>query len=376
MSVWRRRVPRVYWALLGVALFLAIVVTSLMPPKPVSAAELTTRSLTLQAGATDGGSKAGGTVNHLYTFTIPTTGNVGSIQFLYCVNAGGTCTTPSGLNTSSATMGTQSGATGFSINTGTAGAPYITRSAASITGGTAVSFQLLGVVNPSASNTSFYVRISTFVSTNVTGSPVDTGTVAASTANQITLTGTMPESLIFCTGATVNTTSGFPDCSTATAGSITFNQLFSPTDTATATSMMAASTNALNGYSINVYGATLTSGSYTIAPMSSSALGTRQVSQFGMNLVANTTTTSTPAVGANVNPAANGTDIKGQATAGYNTTDFFKFNSSDSVANSQNGGNGPTNSQIYTISYIVNVSGGQLAGTYTTTLTYICTPTF
>ena len=54
----------------------------------------------------------------------------------------------------------------------------------------------------------------------------------------------------------------------------------------------------------------------------------------------------------------------------------FKFLSNDAVAKSDNGGAGPTNSQIYTASYIVNVAGGQLAGTYTATLTYICTSTF
>ena len=36
----------------------------------------------------------------------------------------------------------------------------------------------------------------------------------------------------------------------------------------------------------------------------------------------------------------------------------------------------PHEAQVYTASYIVNVAGNTYAGTYTTTLTYICTPTF
>jgi hypothetical protein len=351
----------------------------------VSAAQITTRSLTLQAGATDGGSKPGGVVKHFFQFTLPAVGNpsVGSIQFLYCTTASGTCTEPTGLVTANATLGSQNGATGFSIvanpgSGGTEGSPYLTRSAASITAGTSVSYRLDSITNPTTTNQTFYVRIATFASTDTTGSAIDTGTVAASTATQITLTGTMPESLIFCTGGVINSTSGIPDCSTATSGSITFNQLFSPADTATAHNQMAASTNADNGYSITYNGATLTSGSNTVTAMSSATTGIRGTRQFGLNLVANTTTTSNPAVGANVTPASNTTNYKAKVTTGYDTADTFKFTTSgDTVAQSNDGGTlGPTDVQLYTVSYMANVSGGQPIGTYTTTLTYICTATF
>ena len=350
---------------------------SLFSSNVASAAQLTSRSLTLQA-QTDGGSAPGGVVKHFFQFTTATTNNVGSIQFLYCTTASGTCVMPGSMSTSSATLSSQSGATGFSIVTTTNGAPYLTRTVASISSGTSLSYQLSSVTNPAAANTPFYVRISTFASTNATGSPVDTGTVAASTANQIVLTGYMPESLIFCDGATVGTTGGVPDCSLATSGSINFNQAFSPADTATATSQMAASTNAVTGYAIAVYGATLTSGSNTVTAMSSGGVGVRGTSQFGMNLAVNTTTTSTPAVGIALTPSSNGTNYKGEALTGFGTVDNFKFSAvgANNVADSAYSGAGPTDSQIYTSSYIVNANGAQAVGTYTTTLTYICTPTF
>jgi hypothetical protein len=139
---------------------------------------------------------------------------------------------------------------------------------------------------------------------------------------------------------------------------------------------MSASTNATGGYSITVNGPTLTSGGNNIAAMASRAAGARGVSQFGMNLKLNTVLTSTVAVGAEVDDPSNGTDLRGQATAGYDTVDEFKFASGDVVANSAFNSAGPTNAQIFTVSYIVNVPGSQTAGTYTTTLTYICTPTF
>lgn len=111
--------------------------------------------------------------------------------------------------------------------------------------------------------------------------------------------------------------------------------------------------------------------------MATPATIVRGTGQFGMNLRLNTTATSTIAVGADVDNAPDGVNLKGQPTADYNTVDTFKFVSGDSVAASDNGGTpGPTNAQIFTSSYIVNVAGNQASGTYVSTLTYICTPTF
>lgn len=356
--------------------------------------QITTRSLTLQPVGTVGGSTPGGVVNHYFQFTLPNVGapSVGSIKFLYCTTAadpagGSACVAPTGMSVTGGTLGSQTGATGFSSTFGgtytnnDAGAVsrvngyYITRTAASVTAGTTVSYVVQGITNPTTvsdgtNSGTFYVRISTYASTNATGTPIDTGTVAASTANQIELEGIMPESLVFCTGQTVTT-----NCTAVTTGVIRFNQLFSPTSASYASSQMAASTNAQSGYIITVNGPTLTSGSSTIpaigASATTSAVGT---GQFGMNLKLNTT----PAVGAEVSPSPDGTNLRGQAKAGFNTVNNYKFNTatSDTVAASDFNTAGATNSQVYTVSYVVNVTGNQAPGTYTTTLTYICTPTF
>jgi len=362
---------------LSVTMLVAALLSQVLPFGSVYAAQITNRSLTLQAGATDGGSMPGGVVNHLFSFTLPSGTTVGSLQFEYCMLAAGACTMPTGLDTTSATLASQNAATGFTMVNTTNGAPYLTRTAAVIAGNPlAVSYQLAGITNPTTPNQSFYVRITSFASTDATTGATDTGTVSASTAAQIILSGTMPESLVFCTGATIGLTVGVPDCAKATSGAISFNQLFSPTDTATASSQMAASTNAGSGYVISVNGPTLTSGSNTVAPMTAITTGAHGVSQFGMNLKLNTTVTSTVPVGLEVAIPSNGTNYRAQAAAGYDTVDAFKFNSTDPVANSQLGGAGGTDAQILTASYIVNVPGSQPAGTYTTTLTYICTPTF
>ena len=390
--------------LLLAALLLLPLAASALQPHKAGASQITARSLTLQSSGTDGpdtdslpdgGSEASGIANHTFTFSLPSTTTLGSILFQYCTLPNGpgvTCNTPAGLSTTSATLVASTGVATFAsvVNT-TNGSPYITRTAASITAGS-LTVTLGNITNPDGSscglpaiaqpNCTFFVWVSSYASTDTTGPVTDTGTVTASIATQIVLTGTMPESLVFCTGGTVGTTTGVPDCATATSGAISFNKLFSPTDTSTTSSQMAASTNAGSGYAITVNGPTLTSGGNTIAAMTSTTNGVHGVSQFGLNLKANTTATSNPAVGAEVAPASNGTNYKGQAysnggSMNYASVNQFEFNTGDTVAQSDNGGTlGGTDAQIYTVSYIVNVPGSQPAGTYTTTLTYICTPTF
>ncbi len=342
------------------------------------------------AGATDGGSLPSGVVNHQFRFNMVGTPTIGSIKFEYCTVASVVaCTAPAGMNggdgTTNATLGSETGSavTGFAMGTKTANSFILTRTAAAVSNNALVVLQANDIKNPSTANYTFFVRITTYSGTDGATGPVDSGSVAASTANPIQLSGIMPESLIFCTGATISTPGGIPDCSTATAGNIAFNQLFSPTDTAVATSQMAASTNALYGYAITVNGPLLTSGSSTIPALAPTtpdapAASVTGISAFGMNLRANTVASaiSFPAGSANISGAPNGTDLRGQPTANYNVPDNFKYVSGDTIARSDNGGAGPTNSQLYTSSYIVNVAGNQLAGTYTTTLTYICTPTF
>ena len=81
---------------LGVAVFMSLVLISLDTPGHSSAAEIEPRSLTLQAGASAGGSDPGGVVNHLFSFTLPTSSAIQTIEFHYCTVASGTCTTPTG----------------------------------------------------------------------------------------------------------------------------------------------------------------------------------------------------------------------------------------------------------------------------------------
>ncbi len=379
----RRILGRLYLAVvLG---FLAATISPLFMQPTALAAQITNRSLTLQTDSSAttpvGGSDPGGTVDHLFNFTVPSATAIQSIEFTYCssLTTSDVCSTsvPTGLTTTAATLGTTSSAlSGFTLNNSTNGVPYLTSSTAyTPAANTALSVQLVGVVNPTAANTTFFVTISTWQQATPGTTLVDEGNVAASTANPIVLTGVMPESLIFCTGATISETSGIPNCSTATSGNITFPMLFSPSSTAYTTSQMAASTNGTYGYVITITGTPPTNGSNQVSPITSATTSQVGTSQFGLNLEVNTT----PAVGTAVTPASDGVNYFAYPETGYNTANNFQFNSGNTVANSgysTGTPTKPTDAQIYTVSYIVNVPGDLPPGTYTSTLTYICTPTF
>ncbi len=390
--------------ILSIFVLATVVLTQILPLSMAHAVALSPRSLTLVAGSNgDAGAKVSGTVNHDFNFKMATAGaDIGSIRLQYCTTAaavpsGLDCTTPPGLNTQNTgptppatALANQAGVTGFTISgvDSINGNMVITRTHAVVGGVPTISFTLQNVTNPSTNpitnSGTFFVRVSVYTSEDGTGAAIDSGTVAASTVTQIELSGIMPESLVFCVGKTITKTDNVPDCRTVTTGTITFNQLFSPSDTAFATSQMAASTNAATGYVITVNGNTLESGSNTIAQMSTTGIPIHGIAQFGLNLVANTgigggsvVYASAGAFGAAADLVANGTNLKGQAAAAtYGVAEQFKYTTGDPVAKSDNVIAGPSDAQIFTVSYIANVTGSQPAGTYSTTLTYICTPTF
>lgn len=337
---------------LNYLLVVALVIVVLVPFGAKATAQLTVRSLTL------GSSAASATTTHQFSFTTATTANIGSIDFQYCTTASGACSTPAGLSTTGATITAQNGATGFTINNATAGSPYVTRTAANLNSGTAVSITLGSIVNPSTPNSTFYVRITTYTGTDGATGATDAAGVAGSTASQIQVTFTNPESLTFCAGTTITG----QDCTTV-SGAIVALPNGSPSTTSSGTSVMAASTNGQSGYVITVNGSTLTSGANTIAALASQTASTTNSSQFGINLKLNTV----PGVGANVNGTGNGAP-----TANYGTANQYRFVTGDTVASTST----VTNANTYTVSYISNVSGSQAAGYYSTALTYICTTTF
>ncbi len=308
-----------------------------------NAAQITTRKLTL------GSSVASASTTYSFSFVLPSSTVLQSAEAVICTTASGACTTPGGFGNGSSTLAAQptnlGDASGWTVNTSTSGKLRLkkTGNVAAPTGTTLMSFGV--VTNPSATNATFYARIVTY-SDDAWTTPVDSGTVAASTAEQITVTASVDETLTFTLTA-----------ATVALGTIT------PSSTGSGTSTMSASTNATGGYAISVNGVTLTSGLNTIAALAANAASSQGTSQFGINLKAN----ATPSVGSEVSGSGSGT-----AAANYNTADSYRFVTGETVASAS----GPSNSNTFTTSYIANVGGAQAAGSYSTTLTYIATATF
>ncbi len=339
-----------------IILTLALTALPLASVSPVAAAQITNRSVTLGSSA-----PSPTTTSYTFNFTVPTTGTViKSASFTACTTPSGTCTPVTGFSNTGATLTQPTNlgdASGWTVDNTTSGSLRLNKSGnvTTPTGSQTVVFS--GVTNPTASNATFFLRMTTYSDATYT-TAIDTGVVAASTANQVQVSLAVNEALTFCTGTSITGT----NCATATGSTVDLGT-GSTTATSSGTSILAASTNAQGGYSITVAGSTLTSGSNTITALTSGAASSVGSKQFGLNLVANTT----PSVGAAVSGSGTG------APAGnYSSPNTYRFGSGETIASVGTS----TNANTYTVSYIANIDGATPAGSYTTTLTYVATPNF
>jgi hypothetical protein len=322
---------------------------------PVLAAKITDRSLTI-TDSTPGADN----VNYTFNFTVPSGDVIKSFSARVCNSGYNACTTPDGFDAGSATLLSQpdgfGNPIGWSADNSDPGQLRMSNDTNATPPGSSQSVTFRGVTNPSDTNTTYFARISTYGNADFTN-PIDTGVVTFATAEAVQVAADVPPILNFCVG---NRIPG--DCASATGNSLDLGQ-FSAGETSVATSQFRANTNYGNGYAVTVRGTTMTSGTNSIPALSSQTASTPGTGQFGMNLRDNTN----PDVGAD--PTGPGV---GTAHPNYNAADQFRFASGDVVARSAE----ETRPNTYTASYIVNVPPDQAKGTYSTTLTYICTATF
>ncbi len=328
--------------------FIAMVLVFAYFPKTVSADQITPRKVVI------GSSLASASTSYNFTFTLPSATVVQSVKFQACDNSSGACTQagaasgfsssagPATLNGAPTGLG---GAGSWTIDTTDATSLRIKNASNSGAPG-AATINFNSVRNPSATNSTFFVHITTY-SDDTWTTPIDTGVVATSTAGQVTVTVGINELLAF-TLASTNVTMTSP----------------STVSTGTGTSSMTVSTNAATGYSVSYSGATLTSGSDTITAMAAQGASTVNSKQFGINMMAN----ATPAVGVAVSGTGSGTP-----KTGYDTANQYKFNNAGDVIA---GASLATNTNTFTTSYIANMDGSTKAGSYSTILTYTATGNF
>jgi hypothetical protein len=294
-------------------------------------------------------------------FTMPSAQTLGSVVIEICDNSplySVACVQPNGFSWLSATLNSESGATGFSIDPSTtANRMVLTRAPGPVAAGTVQRFSFNNVTNPYDSGT-FYGKIFTYATNDATGPDTDFGGVAMSLNDSMSVQTEVPPYLYFCSGITID---GF-DCLTATGSYINLGEL-SKTGTIGATSQMVAATNADFGYNITVSGTTLTSGINVIPNLTTPSSPAPGSSRFGINLRANS------------NPGA-GQDVSGGGvatpTADYNTPNQYKFKNEDTIAQTPD----VSLENKFTVTYMVNVSPNQAPGIYNSTLIYNILATF
>jgi hypothetical protein len=316
---------------------------------------LTNRSVTLSTATPSA------VASHAFQMTVSSTAAVGSIVFEYCANSplfDISCVPPAGLSLSAAVLAQQAGNTGFSIDNIDSNATRLVISRP-VAAAVAVpsSYTFSNVTNPPGNNQTTYVRITTYASTQGTGSFIDNGSVAFSTISNFVVGAFVSPFLDLCVGVTVA-----GNCS-QTAGDNLDLGILSAQATRSATSQFAASTNDGTGCVVYVLGTTMTSGNNIIPAMSNQPASLPGVSEFGINLRQNTN----PAVGAD--PSGAGTSVP---AAGYDSPDSFSFVPGSQIANSPVS----TDYNRMTVSYITNVSVSQPPGVYSTTLTYLASAQF
>jgi len=328
----------------------------LLMPITAHAAQLQQRTLALSSNLANATN-----VTYAIGFSGQSGGIVGSIRLQLCTEnpfPGTPCTAPSDLDMRSATLVSQTNMTGFTVVTSaTPNEVTLSRAALMATPGIST-YVLQGIINPSQTGT-IYGRLETFASSDTTGPSHDSGGLAISISpSGVQIQTYVPPFLIFCIGSTING----HDCSSASGNYIDFGVL-SPDNTATSHTLLVVATNDDYGYTISAAGTTLTSGINIIPPLTSPDVSRKGVSQFGMNLRAN----STPSFGSD--PGDIGL---GQPTPSYNQSNSYKFASGDVLASY----NQPDNFRVFSVNYIVNVSKSQAAGVYVTTLTYVAVASY
>ncbi|MFO0702790.1 MAG: hypothetical protein U0514_02895 [Candidatus Andersenbacteria bacterium] len=187
---------------------------------------------------------------------------------------------------------------------------------------------------------------------DVAGTFGDTGSasVVIITDDQVTLTGNVDQAITFTISANAL------DFGTFSSSSARWATTSGGTGVETSGHTLAAGTNAVNGYSITIQGATLTNGIYTITAIGGSATAsTPGTEQYGIRLTAS--------------------GGSGTVTAPYDTANYA-YNATATTPIQVASSATATLLTTYSVYYLTNITTATEPGTYTTVETYVATGTF
>lgn len=348
----------------------------------VSAEELTNRSIEMsisEPGATD--------VEYKINFDHVSAEEITSVVIDFCETPliGTTCDQPDDFSVAGATF-EAGNSSNFGIGTWTPAPLNSNRTLVLTTtdppdwGGISVTLAVSGIANPSEEEgDTFYARILTYDAEQLThdaedvGTPVDSGTVALSTAKVIDVTARVNESITFCVSGTAP---GASCGSNVTTPSLTLGdpeQGLQTNAVSEAAAYFQLSTNAAGSTVVKLRNGAasggLNSGTNSIAPINDTTaqlLDTGDVG-FGVRLPATTTATG------------GGSDITGAPAYASSTSNTFNMRTTqvtstygDQIASAA----GPTSSATVTLTFGAQAGNLTPAGIYTAAIVLIATSTY
>lgn len=287
---------------------------------------------------------------------------IGSIDLLFCIDPIPymACVTPPGLDVSGATLSSQTGETGFSIQAKSSNRIVISRPATPINPLEGVSsYTFDNIKNPQGSGKSFAIRMKSLASTNGTGQQIDFGSVKGQVTEGIVLQTQVPPMLIFCAAGEVS-----DDCSTNNDNFFTDMGQMGANTTLTAKSQLAVGTNASGGFAIVTYGLPPTAGTNVMQSPDSPTESNPGTNQFGINLVENNEL--------NIGNDPEGDWANAIPATNYGQANRYMYAEGDTIAYSPN----VSLMKKFTVSYILNTSNTMRAGVYTTTINYVASGRF
>lgn len=333
---------------------LLLILLPLLIVTPVHAAYLTSRTIAVDNPITNA------TTDYKASFTLSTAGVLGSIKLEFCDNsplADLPCNSPPGLNFMTATLSNQTGETSFNIDPSSTATSVMLTRVPSPSLNIPVSYTFSNVTNPSTPNYTVYMRIYTYTTNDGSGAVTDKGAAAFSTSGSFGTSAFVPPHLDFCVGVTVDAR-----CNSATGNSVSFGDLKTNV-VSSVTTQCAIATNDPTGYVIYSLGSTMTSGNNVILAISTQNPSIAGIAQFGINLRAN----NNPQKGQNVSG-----DGTGFVMPNYNTPDLYAYSPGAAVAKATQA----TDFNIFTTTYITNITNTQPIGVYATTISYVAVAQF
>lgn len=368
---------------------------------------------------------AGAATNVTYevSFDVTTAGNVGGIVVTFCqgspIIGDTTCVVPAGFDLNGSGIANLSSGAGNVDLTGFTGATSDLDSSGATTHNTLIltngtpdataasdtaTFEITGVDNPTASNTTFYARIYTYdtnteatgytlANPDVAGASIDAGGIALSTANQITITSKVQERLTFCVYTTATFTTTTDNNCTAKSGSTvslgdTNGVLDSAGEFVDKSAYYSVTTNAAGEAAIRMKGDTLEltpacaaascrieaiGGTAAVTTAGTEQFGVCNYQRDGAGLV-----TSAPYTGGAGTECSSTTQSAGTGSFGGAGSATFAFDTT--VANTTYGqqiASKPAGAfSTGNLVFIGNISDTTEPGIYTTTLTFVATGTY